>query len=273
MHIKQSLKFQINNFKTASIVILVLYSISAIFLISVISPIMYKPTGMSTSTPVLKGMDSLIIIAMIIIGLSGFKKNFLMHLQNSVSRKTFFTTEVISTVISSAAFAVFNTLYTLIMNFIAKVFINTPNMWCEVRSIFSNNLGDYEGNVNFIWKYNNLFDILWANLSLFIFLTIAFLFCSFIACALYRANTLGKTLIITAFPALSYFGLLIVNKVYKGYFLRDLDDTFYWIRWHIQDFLCLSPQNCALSLSVLVLIAILILTAFWLVLRKAPIKK
>ena len=204
MHIKQSLKFQINNFKTASIVILVLYSISAIFLISVISPIMYKPTGMSTSTPVLKGMDSLIIIAMIIIGLSGFKKNFLMHLQNSVSRKTFFTTEVISTVISSAAFAVFNTLYTLIMNFIAKVFINTPNMWCEIRSIFSVHIG-HEFDVDFYWKYNNLFDILWANLSLFIFLTIAFLFCSFIACALYRANTLGKTLIITAFPALSYF--------------------------------------------------------------------
>ena len=165
--------------------------VTALYLIFIITSF-FAPGGS------ISGMDMASLIFLFVFGITSFKENFYMLLQNGVSRKNMFLGTVLSIFVISILVAVIDTALALILEL-------APTENFTLSSLFQQLYGmtQYSNSSTFAVC---LHEIAWNSMMKFAFASIGL----FIGCAYYKMSGLMKTLVSCGVPC---FFLLVLPLI------------------------------------------------------------
>lgn len=244
MNIKVATKYRLYDSKKS---ILVFYTV----IVSILVFVLLFSTLTIDSIDVngdLGGMEFASAIFLFVLGLNIFKENFRMFIQNSVSRKTIFTSYIISTLIIGAIMALADNILLLISKN-----INLVNSNFNSRGLLEMIYNQQITGVGML-----LITILFS-----FFINIMFISCGFFITTLYyRMNKSLKIIVSICVPALLFVILPIVDTiVFQG-------EAFFGIS-KVLDIIFSDPLMSMLSC----LIAFVIFTILsWFLVKKAVVK-
>ncbi|MDF2685243.1 MAG: hypothetical protein K0S55_424 [Clostridia bacterium] len=247
MNIKSSLKYQLFEFKRP-IIIFYIVIIAVIFLFFIMN-IAYKSSDISFN-----GMDVASIIFIFIAGLNSFKSIFYLFSANGISRKTLFTSFIISTAPICGLMALIDT----IIGFMLSLFINYNTMFFQVynsRYGHENNINLFSGKLQFLGE-----SFLWSFFTYAMFIIIGFL----ITVIYYRMNKITKILVSVGVPIFFTSILPTIDGIlFKGAIIRSIINLFSFI---------FGDSNPYISILFSIMIFIILTVISFLFIRKAPIK-
>lgn len=244
--LKQSYLYQFKKHTTAVIVFFSVYL--AFTIVAVIEGIFDG----SDSEAYISGWDFAVMIFTFVLGCTAFSEEFPMHLQNSVSRKTFFKGKILSTLSLCGIISLALTLFSFLINLIFKEFhIYTISLYEEIYL--------HESAQSFVQNFW-LFALLFISSAFFLMMGVL------ISCFFYRANKAVKISVCIGVPVLLLIVMPVVDTVYFG------DKIFSSIISFI-DWAC-GITNGSPWLGVLSsFVCFAVFTALsWLAIRKTPLK-
>lgn len=173
----------------------IFYLVVLILYLAFIAVSLFAPGGS------ISGMDMSSLIFLFVFGITSFKENFYMLLQNGVSRKNMFLGTVLSLLVISVFVAVTDTV-------IAQVLGLIPGDKFTLSSLFQQIYGrtQYSNSSAFAVCIH---EIAWQSMMKFAFASIGL----FIGCAYYKMSGLQKTLVSCGVPCFFLLGLPLIDLV------------------------------------------------------------
>lgn len=206
----------------------------------------------------MSGWDFAILIFMFVMGCASFNEDFPMHLQNSVSRKTYFSAKILSVFCVSAIMTALYTAFTLAVHFIFQFLIKNAGV-VEISSMFEQLYFHGEGIFSFSMY-------LWTALLIFAAAVFVNMLGMFISGVFYRTGKLMRILLAAGFPLLVIMILPLIDYTFFGGTLYA--EIFKFIG-NVFGIFEQEPWKALVSFSVLTVVTTV---AAWLVIRKAPMK-
>ncbi len=172
--------------------------VSIFYMVVSILYLVFIVTSFFTPGGAISGMDMASLIFLFVFGITSFKENFYMLLQNGVSRKNMFLGTVLSLFVISIFVAVADIVLALILGLV-------PDENFTITSFFQQLYGmtQYSNSSTFAVSCH---EIVWNSMMKFTFACIGL----FIGCAYYKMNSLLKTLVSCGVPC---FFLLILPLI------------------------------------------------------------
>lgn len=173
----------------------IFYLVVLILYLTFITISLFAPGGS------ISGMDMASLVFLFVFGITSFKENFYMLLQNGVSRKNMFLGTVLSLLVVSIFVAVVDTT-------LAQMLGLVPDDKFTLSSLFQQLYGmsQYSGSSTFAVSCH---EIAWNSMLKFAFACIGL----FIGCAYYKMNALAKTLVSCGIPCFFLLGLPLIDLV------------------------------------------------------------
>ena len=206
----------------------------------------------------MSGWDFGILIFMFIMGCACFNEDFSMHLQNSVSRKTYFTAKLLSVFSSSAIMTAFYAAFTLLIHWIFQYLLSNFTVF-EITSVFEMLYFGGEGIFSFSMY-------LWTALLIFTSAVFVNMLGMFISGVFYRTGKLTRILLAAGIPL---FFIMIFPMVDYTFFGGTLYAEVFKFIGNVFGIFEKTPWKATVSFGVLFAVSTV---AAWLVIRKAPIK-
>lgn len=171
----------------------IFYLVVLILYLTFITISLFAPGGS------ISGMDMASLVFLFVFGITSFKENFYMLLQNGVSRKNMFLGTVLSLLVVSIFVAVVDTT-------LAQMLGLVPDDKFTLSSLFQQLYGmsQYSGSSTFAVSCH---EIAWNSMMKFAFASIGL----FIGCAYYKMNALTKTLVSCGVPCFFLLGLPLID--------------------------------------------------------------
>ena len=189
----------------------------------------------------ISGMDMASLVFLFVFGITSFKENFYMLLQNGVSRKNMFLGTVLSLLVVSVFVAVADTVLVRILGLI-------PADNFALVSLFEQLYGmtQYSDSSTFAVSIH---EIAWNSMMKFAFASIGL----FIGCAYYKMNALTKTLVSCGVPCFLLLGLPLIDLAIPalGLYgkLKEAFLFFFGFSDAVSSYQCVL---CCLALSIVV---------------------
>jgi len=190
MSFSKSLKYGVlANKKPVAIFYTVVVALYLVFIVTSL----FAPGGS------ISGMDMSSLIFLFVFGITSFKENFYMLLQNGVSRKNMFLGTIASLFVVSIFVAVIDTILALFLGLV-------PDENFTLASLFQQLYGmsQYSGSSTFAVSCH---EIAWNSMLKFAFACLGL----FIGCAYYKMNALAKTLVSCGVPCFFLLGLPLID--------------------------------------------------------------
>lgn len=252
MNILASYRYQMLDFKKS---ILCYYLIFVGVLI--ILPLAAYLTAPEYTHVSFNGLDFVSLIFLFVMGLCTFKENFLLLLQNGISRKTFFTGKLLTFLSAALIISVFDkiifgllTLCSRVVPWIQAPMLATRTAWPNPDiTVFSSEFTTGDLAVDFISEFFSALSILAVG--------------GFITILFYRLNKAGKLAVSIGVPALCIIGLPLIDiYITHGTLSSLLEIISTWV----------AESEFHSILSDLITFFIFSILAF-LLLRRMPVKK
>ena len=178
----------------------IFYLVVLILYLTFITISLFAPGGS------ISGMDMASLVFLFVFGITSFKENFYMLLQNGVSRKNMFLGTVLSLLAVSVFVAVADTVLSQVLGLV-------PADKFTLSSLFQQLYGmtQYSDSSDFAVCIH---EIAWNSMMKFALASIGL----FIGCAYYKMSGLQKTLVSCGVPCFFLLGLPLIDLV-----LPDLD--------------------------------------------------
>lgn len=249
MNIKTSLKYKLkDNLRSIIIYYFVILCVICLMVVSVAIP----DSDVHSN---LNGMEMATVIFLFVIGLNSFKENFLMLLQNGSSRKTIFTSGVLSMLIISAGMAVID----FIILMLSK--LATGNMKAlKVMGIFEINYGRHVDNIGGFQAHTE--SLIFQILMYLAFVLIGY----FITIAYYRMNKAAKTAVSIGVPV----GIFVILPLIDGTLLKGRISD--WTNDLFNYAFGLQSQSPYHAMVTFLLISVVFAALSWLLMRRAVVK-
>ena len=209
--------------------------VTALYLIFIITSF-FMPGGS------ISGMDMASLVFLFVFGITSFKENFYMLLQNGVSRKNMFFGTALSLLAVSVFVAVADTVLALILGLVPDESFTLASLFQQIYG-----MSQYSGSSTFAVSCH---EIVWNSMLKFAFACIGL----FIGCAYYKMNTLAKTLVSCGIPCFFLLGLPLIDlalpaldlygKIKKAFLF------FFGFSDGVSSYQCVL---CCLALSIVVL--------------------
>lgn len=197
------------------------------------------------------GLEMPTLIFLFVVGLCTFKETFLMSLQNGVSRKTLFTSKIMTIVSVALIMSVVDKLLYLIYSLIFKSTGSSIITMTAYESMYA------RGSVGTL-------QIQLESLLFEFVLALAAMACGyFISIMFYRLNKLGKVLVGAGVPALLFFGIPILDfTLFSGAITQTMS--------RLMAFACGTPMHMIVS-SLLAFV--IFSAAAFVLMRRAVVKR
>lgn len=210
MNIKTSIKYILKgNLRAILIYYFVILCFIALMGVSIAIP---DSTAQSNIT----GMEMITVVFLFVIGLNSFKEDFLILLQNGFSRKSIFTSGVLSMLIISIGMTIIDSVILAVCKLAAG---NNQNI--RVEGIFEIN---YRNHVNSIGSFRvHMESLIFQILMYLTFIVIGY----FITIAYYRMNKAAKTAVSIGVPVGLFVIMPIIDDIImKGRINRSISELF-----------------------------------------------
>ena len=201
------------------------------------------------------GMDMASLVFLFVFGITSFKENFYMLLQNGVSRKNMFLGTVLSLLVVSVFVAVADTVLVRILGLI-------PADNFALVSLFEQLYGmtQYSNSSTFAVSIH---EIAWNSMMKFAFASIGL----FIGCAYYKMSGLQKTLVSCGVPCFLLLGLPLIDLALPTLNIYEKLKEFFLFFFGFSD--GVNSYQCVLCCLVL---SIVVSGITFLMLRKTSVK-
>lgn len=251
MRLKNSYLYQVKEWIRP---VIIFYSV--VFLITVLSSISAFIDDSSVIS--VFGWDFAVIIFMFVVGCSTFSEDFPMHLQNSVSRKTFYGAKILSVLSISAIVTAVYTVFSLLIHIVFQFLFKNIGA-VEISSLFE----QIYFNSDEIFSFSMY---LWVALIIFAASVFVCMLGVFISAVFYRAQKLVKISLAVGVPAIFIVVLPIVDvTLFSGTLYTEL----FRFLGNVFGIFEQLPWKALVSFGVLFAVSAV---AGWLLIRKAPIK-
>ena len=247
MHLKNSLRYQLEVYKQPLIVIGVVYL--TMIALDIILGLATSPSNLTLSGP-----DAFMVMFAFIFACSKYASNFNMQTQNGISRKTFFTTTAISSTLFAAASSLFVFVSTLLFDWLNGMIFAGKNVRLTLDLLFTSMCYGEERTV---------FTIFMGTVILFFVLLVAFFAGHFFSSLFYRINSIAKVFVVVA-------PIVIFNVILPIIDIMFFDLQLSELAVQVLSVLFGSVFASILSLSV---IAAVFAALAYVVIRRSPIKK
>lgn len=249
MNFKASIKYQIkDNIRSIIVFYFIILFVMSLITISVVMP---NNSGSSS----LSGMEMSSVIFLFILGLSSFKDNFHMFLQNGLSRKTLFLSEVLSMLVIAVGMSIVDF---SILKLIKLISENVRGL--KATSIFEMSYYKHIDSISNLQMYTEklIFQIgMYLAISLVGY---------FIAIAYYRMNKAAKRAVAIGVPVgFSCILPLIDATLTNGKITKFINDVITYA-------FGIKSGNPYHAMITFLIVAITFGCFSWLVMRKAVVK-
>ena len=147
----------------------------------------------------ISGMDMASLVFLFVFGITSFKENFYMLLQNGVSRKNMFLGTVLSLLVVSVFVAVADTVLVRSLGLVPAENFTLVSLFKQLYG-----MTQYSDSSAFAVSIH---EIAWNSMMKFAFASIGL----FIGCAYYKMNALTKTLVSCGVPCFFLLGLPLID--------------------------------------------------------------
>ena len=178
----------------------IFYTVVIVLYLTFIVISLFAPGG------AISGMDMSSLIFLFVFGITSFKENFYMLLQNGVSRKNMFLGTVLSLLVISFFVAAVDTVLAQLLGLV-------PAEKFTIASLFQQLYGSTQYIDSSAFAVC-IHEIAWCGMIKFAFASIGL----FIGCAYYKMNALTKTLVSCGVPCFFLLGLPLIDLA-----LTDID--------------------------------------------------
>ena len=255
MHLKNSFKYQLNNFKMCTILISILYI--AFMILDIILAVV-TTNGSEGGAVQIFGYDIMMLSGLGAYAAFNCSKDFNMQTQNGISRKTFFLSRVFSGVVFSLYAMVFVFLSSLLFKHILGVlFGNTANQM--YMSLFLSSFY-FDGK-------SSVFTLFIGSLLLFFCLLAVYFVMTFFGALFYRVNNIVKVFVVVIPVLLINIILPIIEFTFPQYPVMSLLFEF------MDKILGVSANNPITAMITYSVVAVVFAVASFLVIRRIPVKK
>ena len=177
------------NTKPVSIFYMVVTLLDLVFIVTSI----FAPGGS------VSGMDMASLVFLFVFGITSFKENFYMLLQNGVSRKSMFLGTVLSLLVISIFVAIADTVLIVLIGLV-------PTETFTISSLFNQLYGMTQYSNSSVFAAS-VHEIAWNSMMKFALACIGL----FIGCAYYKMSGLQKTLVSCGVPCFFLLGLPLID--------------------------------------------------------------
>lgn len=177
------------NTKPVSIFYMVVTLLYLVFIVTSI----FAPGGS------VSGMDMASLVFLFVFGITSFKENFYMLLQNGVSRKSMFLGTVLSLLVISIFVAIADTVLIVLIGLV-------PTETFTISSLFNQLYGMTQYSNSSVFAAS-VHEIAWNSMMKFALACIGL----FIGCAYYKMSGLQKTLVSCGVPCFFLLGLPLID--------------------------------------------------------------
>lgn len=252
MNLKASLKYQLSDCRNPIIIFYIV--IAALLTLAFTTHILFS--DMYSGTTSMNGMGLAATIFIFIAGMNSFKETFRMFLQNGVSRRTLFISQLLSGLIVSFIMTVIGSIYTIIGKSLAAHF-DRLYFRSFIEMIYSDRYASESVSIQMLIESLLFYTMM---------LTAALMAGYFITVLYYRLNKGGKIAVSVGVPVFLFILLPIIDTLFGGFAIYS---ALIKIALSVSDFYQTSPY-CGLLINTLVFILFSGLS--WLLMRKAAAK-
>ena len=249
MNLKTSLKYKLkDNLRSIIVYYFVILCVICLIAVSVIVPD-------SNAKSNIIGMEMATVIFLFVVGLNSFKENFLMLLQNGSSRKTIFTSGVLSMFIISTGMAIIDFIILAVIKLAAG---NIKSL--KVMGLFEMNYSRHVENIGSFQAHTE--SLIFQILMYLAFVLVGY----FITIAYYRMNKAAKTAVSIGVPVGLFFILPLIDEtLMKGRVSDWINDLFNYA-------FGLHSQNPCHAMVTFLLLSVVFAALSWLLMRRAVVK-
>lgn len=253
MQIKNSFLYQFSECKKSlGIFYAIIISITAFFVV-----LSYFEGGVNYN-----GIDIATLVFLFIFGCTTMGETFQMHLQNSVSRKTFYIGKILNIITITFIMAAVNTAIFLIVNLISGGLNGATDLAFNINSAFS-----YAYFMNSPVGITTITPILWSGLITFVVGLFVFALGTLTSAIFSRVNKLVKVLIAAGIPVLIMFVLPLLDLL-----LVDINiyGTIFDFLGNVLGLFDKAPWKAVVSMSIMFVATTVI---GWFAAKRLPVKK
>ena len=199
MSFSKSLKYGVlSNKKPVGIFYLVVVSLYLLFIITSL----FAREGANAS---ISGMDMASLVFLFVFGITSFKENFYMLLQNGVSRKNMFLGTVGSILIVSVFVAFVDVVLAMLLNLVPETNFTTSTIFEQLYAA-----AQYRESSELALYFHNF---MWNSMMKFAFGCVGL----FIGCGYYKMNGVQKTLVSCGIPVFFFLVLPLIDLIFPRF--------------------------------------------------------